>query len=164
MTAAYRAQLLAAGAKLPVEPRKLAPVPRTPLPSTSAPLQLPKGPQAQEIVFPGKVPGLNGAGGLLRMGWRRAQQLKKNYLLLVKAARLLPMAGPVRLELIRYSTGRDMDYDNLVSTGKAGTDALVKAGILPDDNPQIIPERTYTQTKVATAAEQRTVIRLTAIF
>jgi hypothetical protein len=117
----------------------------------------------QEITFPGKVPGLNGAGGLLRMHWRRAQQMKKAFLLQVLAAGLRPMVGPVRFELTRYSTGREMDFENLTSTGKYPTDALVKAGILPDDNPTIIAERAYKQTRVATAAEQRTVIRLTQL-
>jgi hypothetical protein len=163
MTAAIRAQLLAAGAKLPASPSQK---PATLTKQTERHTDTPKPAASfvgQEITFPGKIPGLNGAGGLLRMHWRRAQQLKKAFLLQVMAAGLRPMPGPVRFELIRYSTGQQMDFENLTSTGKYPTDALVKAGILPDDNPTIIQERTYTQTRVATAAEQRTVIRLTSL-
>lgn len=38
----------------------------------------------------------------------------------------------------------------------------MKAGILPDDNPQVIPERSYTQVRCK-PDEQRTVIRLTPL-
>jgi len=158
-SAEYRA--LQSG-KAPVKPLAAARVPRSPLPAPKETREPGEAGRSQEITFPGKVPGLNGAGGLLRMHWRRAQQLKQGYLLLVKAGGLRSMLGPVRLELVRYSTGRDMDYENLTSTGKYPTDALVKAGILPDDNPQVIPERVYTQARCR-PDEQRTVIRLTAL-
>jgi hypothetical protein len=106
---------------------------------------------------------MNGAGGLLRMHWSKRKALGGLFGWKVRAAQLRPMLGPVKMELIRYSTGPNMDYDNLVSTGKLILDAIVRNGILPDDNPHIITERTYTQTRVATAAEQRTVIRLTSL-
>jgi hypothetical protein len=114
----------------------------------------------QEITFPGKVPGNNGANGLLRMHWRKRLEHQKAYWLHVLAAGLQPMVGPVRFELVRYSIGPLMDFDNLVSTGKCTTDALVRAGILPDDNPTIIAERSYTQERAESQAAQRTVIRL----
>lgn len=116
--------------------------------------------KSQEISFDGRVPGNNGPGGLLRLHWRKRQKLADAYLLRVKCAGLRPMAGPVRLELVRYSIGRQSDFDNLVSTGKGTTDALVRCGILPDDNPTVIAERSYTQQRAASKAEQRTVIRL----
>jgi hypothetical protein len=115
---------------------------------------------AQEITFLGKVPGNNGANGLLRMHWRKRLEYQKAYRVQVAAARLCPMAGPVRLELVRYSIGPLMDYDNLVSTGKSTIDALVRCGILPDDNPTIIAERSYTQERAESKEAQRTVIRL----
>jgi hypothetical protein len=114
----------------------------------------------QEIVFPGKVPGNNGPGGLLRLHWREKLELQNTYSRRVWAARLRRSAGPVRLELVRYSTGRHMDYDNLVSTGKLLIDAIVRCGILPDDNPTIIAERSYTQERAESKEAQRTVIRL----
>ncbi len=116
--------------------------------------------RSQEITFLGKVPGNNGAGGLLRMHWRARGKLADDYQYIAAMARLQPMAGPIRLELVRYSTGRPSDFDNLVSTGKLILDAIVKAGILPDDNPAVIAERSYTQERAASKDQQRTVIRL----
>ena len=140
-------------------------LPLSPAPAPKEPRE-PREPEeagrSQEITFPGKVPGLNGAGGLLRMHWRKKKQLAAAYELRLLQYRRMRFTGPVRLELVRYSIGRDMDYDNLVSTGKLLTDAIVKVGILPDDNPQVIPERVYTQARCR-PDEQRTVIRLTAL-
>lgn len=117
-----------------------------------------------EIIFPGLVPGHNGRGGLQRSHWAKIAQLKKSYLFIAKLAKQGRHTGPVRFELIRHSTsGRKMDYDNLVSTGKLITDAIVKAGILPDDNPACIVERHYSQTKALNKTSQMTVIRITDI-
>jgi hypothetical protein len=118
---------------------------------------------AQEITFDFVVPGNNGAAGLIRMHWTKRQSLGGLFGWKVRAAQLRPMLGPVRLELTRYSIGPQMDYDNLVSTGKLPIDALVRGGILPDDKPAVIAERTYTQLRAESKASQRTVIRLTQL-
>lgn len=115
------------------------------------------------FVFFGVIPGNNGPGGLLRMHWRKKSQLLNHYLLQVISMRRRRHSGPVRLELTRYSTGRPMDYDNLVSTGKLLIDALVRAGVLPDDNPKVIAERVYTQERAEGKAYQRTTICLTSL-
>lgn len=130
--------------------------------ATPVPAAAVASPVAQEMTFAGVVPGLNGSGGLLRMHWSKRKALGGLHGWQVRSAQLRPMAGPVRLELIRYSAGGQMDYDNLVSTGKSILDAIVRSGILPDDNPQVITERTYTQVRCR-PAEQRTVIRLTPL-
>lgn len=135
---------------------------KPPSPAPKEPREPGEAGRSQEITFPGKVPGLNGAGGLLRMHWSKRKALGGLHGWQVRAAQLSPMAGPVRLELIRYSSGPQMDYDNLVSTGKSIVDAIVRNGILPDDNPQVIPERVYTQARCR-PDEQRTVIRLTPL-
>lgn len=114
----------------------------------------------QEITFPLKVPGNNGPAGLLRLHWRLKLALQNAYTKRVWAAQLRRYVGPVRLELVRYSIGRQMDYDNLVSTGKMLVDALVRNSILPDDNPTVIAERSYTQERAESKEAQRTVIRL----
>lgn len=113
-----------------------------------------------EITFTGKIPGNNGAGGLLRSHWSRRQKLLHDYEWIVAAHRLAPIAGPVRLELERHSVGTPMDYDNLVSTGKQILDAIVRCGILPDDSPAVIIERHYSQVKAVGKGYQKTVIRL----
>ena len=120
-------------------------------------------PNARTVVFTGRVPGNNGEGGLLRMHWSRRQKLLSQYEWVVAAARLERMPGPVRLELVRYSTGCPMDYDNLVSTGKLLVDALVRCGVLPDDTPAVIAERVYRQERAAGKGYQRTEIILTPL-
>ncbi|MDQ6481608.1 hypothetical protein [Dyadobacter sp. LHD-138] len=66
--------------------------------------------------------------------------------------------GPVRLELIRYHAGQQLDYDNLVATGKITIDSIVLAGVILDDKPAIIKERDYSQVKVKSKLDQKTVI------
>jgi len=134
---------------------------RTTVASTTEPPQASRVAQGQEITFPGVVPGNNGPRGLLRSHWTRRRKLLTGYEWVLRAANPIPMSGPVRLELTRYSVGTAMDYDNLVSTGKLLIDALVEGGILPDDNPQVIAERAYTQVRISDNQAQRTVIRLT---
>lgn len=141
-----------------VQRKAPAPIPVPPGPRTSI-----VAPVMQEIVFNEVVPGNNGPTGLLRMGWRKRQRLAGQYEWVVAAARLAPMHGPVRLELVRHTIGGQLDFDNLVSTGKLPIDAIVRCGILSDDNPTIIAERSYTQQRAASKAEQRTVIRLIAL-
>lgn len=158
MTADVRRQLEAAGAKLP------APAARVPLKaprSTTEPPQGPNASQGQEITFCCVVPGNNGPNGLMRAHWTERGRLIGQYEWIITAARLRHMPGPVRLELIRYSTGPQMDYDNLVSTGKLLIDALVRCRVLEDDKPTVIAERVYTQERAASKDAQRTVIRLT---
>lgn len=154
-----RAQLAAQGIA-PPKGQKVAQVQRKP----PAPTKDTKAPvaaaEAQEIAFNEVVPGNNGAGGLLRSHWTRKRRLLASYEWVVGAARLAPMLGPVRLELVRYSIGPSMDYDNLVSTGKLLVDAIVRCGILPDDKPAVIAERDYRQVRTNDKASQRTVIRL----
>ncbi len=114
-----------------------------------------------EIVFQGRVVGNNGKGGLLRMHWMAKTKLLNQYQWAVSAgAGFKKHRGPVKLELTRHSSGVEMDYDNLVSTGKLLIDAIVKAGVLPDDNQAVIAERSYRQVKAKKDA-QRTVIRIT---
>jgi hypothetical protein len=114
----------------------------------------------QEIAFNCVVPGNNGKGGLLRAHWTERGRLLGQYEWMVTAARLRPMAGPIRLELVRYSIGPQMDFDNLVSTGKLLVDALVRCQILEDDKPAVIAQRDYRQAKAPGKDCQRTIIRL----
>lgn len=113
-----------------------------------------------EIIFPGTVPGNNGKGGLLRMPHKTKTKLKNSYIYQVRSITRNRHTGPVRFELIRHSTGPPMDYDNLVSTGKLLTDAIVLAGVIPDDNRFIIVEREYSQTKAINAESQYTLVRI----
>ena len=113
-----------------------------------------------EIVFPGWVPGMNGKDGLIRMHHTKKTALRNAYFYEIRSTTTNQHKGPVRLELVRHSIGREMDYDGLVSTGKLLIDALVNAKVLPDDNPGIIAQREYTQTKAINQKSQMTVIRI----
>lgn len=116
--------------------------------------------RTQEIAFNCIVPGNNGPNGLIRAHWTERGRLIGIYEWVITAARLQSMTGPVRLELTRYSIGPQMDYDNLVSTGKLLIDALVRCQILEDDKPAVIAERDYKQVRAAGKGYQRTIIRL----
>ena len=116
------------------------------------------------LTFPGRVVGNNGKGGLLRMHWAAKKKLTTRFIWQVLAqAGGRRFTGPVRLELVRYSIGSPMDYDNLVSTGKLLTDAIVRAGVLPDDTPAVIAEREYRQERAAGKDGQKTVVVLSGI-
>ena len=114
-----------------------------------------------EIVFSGYVPGNNGPKGLLRMHYRKRIALRDAYQIHIRSQTRHRHPGPVAMVLTRYGIGREMDFDNLVSTGKVLTDAFVLAGVIFDDNPAIITQRTYRFVRVRTAAEQKTVVCFT---
>ncbi len=113
-----------------------------------------------ELIFPGLIPGNNDRGGLLRTHWRKRGALKLKWIWHVKASTLNRHTGPVRMELTRHSLNPNMDYDNLVSTGKILIDAIVGAGVLPDDKSAVIREQKYTQTLALKKESQMTVIRI----
>lgn len=161
MTTAERKAWEAKLGNSPPHAQKPAKVQRTPPGPHSAPQQSAAfSTEPVSLIFHGNVPGNNGPGGLLRMHWSRRQKLRTEYEWVVSAAKLPRLAGPVRLVLTRYSTGPQMDYDNLVSTGKLLIDALVNCGILPDDSPAVIVERLYRQLPAPGRAHQKTIISL----
>ena len=47
------------------------------------------------------------------------------------------------LRIVRHSSGPEPDFDNLVQGGKFLADGLVKAGVLADDKPSVVPVREY---------------------
>lgn len=65
--------------------------------------------------------------------------------------------GAVVITYARY-TNKQMDWDNHCASFKHIGDALVKAGIIKDDNPKIIIEFIPKQFKVKTREEERTLI------
>lgn len=113
-----------------------------------------------ELVYEGNVPGNNGKNGLIRMKTKAKLELKKRFFWTTREQTRNRHLGAVRLELIRHGL-QVMDYDNLVSTGKLLIDAIVKTGVLSDDNPDVIKERDYSQTHALNAKSQRTIIRIT---
>lgn len=113
-----------------------------------------------ELTFPGSLPGNNGKNGLLRMHWRVKKRFADRLFYLVMSLTRNKHPGVVQITLTRYSCGPEMDYDNLVSTGKFPIDAIVKAGIITDDKPAIIRKREYHYEKIKRGESQKTVITI----
>ena len=114
-----------------------------------------------EITFFGRLPGNNGVGGLLRLHWAKRKKLAERLDWIVRASTTYCHLGAVHLELVRYTTSSiQLDFDNLVSTGKYPIDAIVRRKVIVDDNPNVIVSRVYRQEKVKNKDEQRTVISL----
>ena len=113
-----------------------------------------------EITFPGKIAGMNGTFGLLRMGWKRRNRLRDTYAWWIRSKTTNKHTGPVKWTLIRYGLRPMTDWDNLVSTGKIIADSFVLAGVIIDDKDKIIQKREYLQEKVSKKEDQRTVIRI----
>ena len=94
------------------------------------------------------------------MHFSKKHRLARDYAFIVASATKNKHAGKVSLLLTRYSSGPEMDYDNLVSTGKLIIDAIVLRGVISDDNQQVIVERRYTYEKVK-RIQAKTVITIT---
>jgi len=103
-------------------------------------------------------PGLNGKQGMLNMHWTKYTAVKKKWLILVMEQTRRKIEAPVALVYERFMT-KQMDWDNLGASFKVVGDALVKAGVLMDDSPDIIKTFTLKQHLVRRPKDQR--IRLT---
>lgn len=107
-------------------------------------------------------------GGVMQR-WRRSQYRKEwheRVAALVISKKLKPPEPltRVRMVCIRYSatTKGQIDYDNLVYSFKPIIDALVKCGIMVDDNMGVIVEREYRWIK-AKRKDQRVTITIEEI-
>jgi hypothetical protein len=79
---------------------------------------------------------------------RRWKELVCDHLILNKCIPAKPLTR-AHLIFTRYAHGRLPDFGNLVSSFKHVEDALVKAGVIVDDNPSVIgrPEYYHEPTK-----------------
>lgn len=93
--------------------------------------------------------------------WKRSE-LRDKYFYLIRSMTTHQHKGRVRIEYSRSSSAsRKMDYDNLVSSVKVVTDALVKAGVIVDDNQNIIVEQTHEHVLTSRNVLPFTVIKIT---
>jgi len=103
----------------------------------------------QTFEIPGRFLGRNEAERLARSHWSKANEVKREEtetaMLYAKQAGLNPVQGPVDVSIVFceqvkfYRNGRRKelrDVDNVYGAAKPILDGLVKAGILPDDNPE----------------------------
>lgn len=101
---------------------------------------------AQQVTITGpKWASLNGSHG----HWSTENRLRQAWLttaiVACRAARLRPAMEPVELTVtIHRTTNARSDAPNLAPTVKACTDALVRTGVLTDDNDRVIV-RTITE-------------------
>lgn len=113
------------------------------------------------IHIPHLAPGLNGKRGLIRMHWSERKSLTRLWTTLVRASVMTPpRLTSCDLTYTRHTT-RLMDWDNLAGSCKIPLDALVHAGILVDDAPEVIRTLTVRQERVKTRKGQGTTIEIT---
>ena len=109
--------------------------------------------RAETLHFPFLIPSLN---QILAWGhWRREQEHDRfqrqavvilKYLhiqpgVITKSLPIYPFPGPVKILIdLCFKKKRVRDADNYAGGAKWLIDAIVKAGILPDDNTSVIPE------------------------
>ena len=95
--------------------------------------------------------------------WQKTK-LRNSYVWLIMAMTNNRHKGPVKYEYFRNSSAsRKMDNDNLVSTTKLINDAIVKAGVILDDNQQILQQVSYEHVLLNRKVKPFTVIRITDI-
>lgn len=89
-------------------------------------------------------------------------KLRDRWILLVKeAAPDISFSGPVIITYTRCSS-RLMDWDNMCASFKVIGDALVRAGVIPDDDPSIVQYFIPRQAKVK-REEQKVIIEIQEI-
>lgn len=98
---------------------------------------------------------------LLRTHWAERHRLKKAWWALVRAEEERGVCVPARLTYTRVSPGT-LDIDNLYASAKVVIDALVYAGILPDDDPGCLSEVIAKQ-KTCSQGEGHTILELTSV-
>ena len=109
----------------------------------------------QTFELPIALPGLNGDKGLIRQHWTSAAKMKYWLLHKVLEAELRCHDGQVKITYTRRAKKMMDWFENLPSTGKHLMDALVKAGVIKDDSPKIIPHQPVMFQEVG---EPRTII------
>lgn len=93
----------------------------------------------QVIEFDFALPGLNGPEGLMREHWSKRKKRKDDLVWQILEKDLKSHQGQVRITYTRNSPKLFDWFDNLPSSGKFLMDALVKARVIKDDSPEIIP-------------------------
>ena len=120
------------------------------------------------LEIPLLAPGLNGPKGLMRMHFRAYGQVKITWVqwMQVQKFRLVRNRGLYPLPQCtvhihrEFCRGGPMDLDNLYATAKVPLDAMRSAGLIPEDNPDVVTGLLVTQAKVAKVGDTRTVMTL----
>ncbi len=90
------------------------------------------------------------------MHYRAKTAVKVKFEWLLAAKKLKKHKGEVSVSIVNYAN-QLMDWDNLASTFKIIGDALVKLGVIIDDNPKVVIEFKMAQKRVRTKKEENLV-------
>ena len=85
------------------------------------------------------APMLNGKDGLKRMHYHAYARLRDKWTWLIRSVTNANIKGRVSITYTRSSVTAP-DWDNLCASFKPIGDALVKNGVIEDDNPEIVVE------------------------
>jgi len=95
----------------------------------------------QRVFIEGPLPGMNYIIALAKVRRGRyskyaqeKREWEERVIFVCKAHKLKPVQGRVYFDFIWYEKNKRRDPDNISASKKFILDALVKAGILPDDN------------------------------
>lgn len=115
----------------------------------------------QILNIPQLAPSLNGNKGLIRLHYQQYKKVKENWIWLIRAEPFDKVEGSCKVQINRYYASQPLDIDNLYAACKVPLDALQRAGVIRDDNPDIVTALTCRQFKVSKKIEQRTEIIIT---
>lgn len=94
----------------------------------------------QYLEIPFRLPSLNEVIGVNRSNPHAGAKLKRNteeqLMWCIKSAKLLPVTLPCIVHMLFIEPNRRRDADNVESAKKFILDALVKSGVLLNDNPR----------------------------
>lgn len=104
-------------------------------------------------------PGLNGSGGLMQLHYHAYNNLKKDWVWMMKAYGAKKHSGSVIIRYTRVSTA-PMDLDNVGASFKVVGDSLVGAKIVTDDSPDILTELILNWKKAKNKDSQGIIIEI----
>lgn len=104
------------------------------------------------------APGMN---TLLRMNIHTYKRERDKWQVMVRSAfGTHKIIGKCEVHIARFYATNPMDLDNLWSTCKIPLDAMVRAGVLPADDPQCVTTLKCEQFKVPTRNREATEITI----
>lgn len=100
-----------------------------------------------KLIIRGKLPSLNDYTNECRLDRYAGASMKKQVENLIgvsiRLSHILPVKPPIILHYRWYEKDMRRDFDNITFAQKFVQDALVRNGIIPDDNRKIIPKATH---------------------
>ena len=114
------------------------------------------------IEIPEVAPMLNGKDGLMRMHWTKRRKLQEKWAALISSVTNTKLKGRVSITYTRSSVTAP-DWDNLCASFKTIGDALVKNGVIEDDNPHVVVEFTPKWQKAKNNNDLETIIEISKL-